>query len=174
MITHVKASADIGKEPLLFQSVVVASVPLDKKAPEIIFSVLDSEKGEVINVSEEDGHLVKFGKDPFMVRALGLNTCAAVCFVNREYSDDLTGYVYHALSGTVRQNTFEKIMKEIEASSPYRRIEVIYAHPKGSDQGYRKNMDELDLWLRGNAKVVEVTHVPGVSFAMNQSVQVGY
>jgi len=133
MITHVKASADIGKEPLSFQSVVAAGVPLDKEAPEIIFSVLDSEKGEVVDGSEEHGHLVRFGKDPFMVRALGLNNCAAVCFVNREYSDDLKGYVYHALGGTLRQNAFEKIMKEIE-----------------------------------------VTRVPGVSFAMNQSVQVGY
>lgn len=174
MITHVRASENIGDEARLFQYVVETSVPLEKDPPVITFSVLES-KGKVIDVSENNGHAVIFGEDPYLVRAMGLQTCAAVCFVNREHSDDLKGYVYHANTGTVPNATFKEIMKAIDAQEHlYRHVHVIYAHPKGSDGGYTKNMDELDRWLLSKGKIVEVTHVPGVSFGMNQSVRVGY
>ena len=65
-------------------------------------------------------------------------------------------------------------MKAIEATGPnYRHVDVSYAHPKASDQGYRGNLDELDRWLR-NGRVVEVTHLLAPDFGMSQSVQVGY
>lgn len=174
MITHVKASEKTGDGAQLFQYVVDTSVAPEKDPPVITFSMLEA-KGKVIDVSENNGHAVIFGEGPYLVRAMGLQTCAAVCFVNREYSDDLKGYVYHANTGTVPNATFKEIMKAIDAKEHlYKHVHVIYAHPKGSDSGYRNNMDELDRWLLSKAKIVEVTHVPGVSFGMNQSVQVGY
>lgn len=174
MITHVRASDNIGKDAHSVESVVAASVPPDREPNVITFSVLEAPKGATIEIREAEGHLVEFGKDQHLVRAIGLLSCAAVCFVNTEHRDDLRGYVYHANSGTVPWETFGEIMKAIEATGPnYRHVDVIYAHPRASDQGYWKNLDELDRWLR-NGRVVEVTHLLAPNFGMNQSVQVGY
>lgn len=176
MIYHIKASGSISEDSRSFETVVKYSVPADKEPNEISFSLLPSPSGKTFEVSENHGHLVKFGKDPYLVRAVGLISCASVCFVNRADSSDLRGYVYHANTGTVPWEKFGEIMKEIGATdtSAYKHVQVLYAHPNATDSGYQRNLDELNRWLYDRARVIEVTHLFISEFGMNHSVEVGY
>lgn len=175
MIFHIKASGNLSKDSRSFKSVVMHSVPMDQEPNEMDFSLLDSPHGKTFEVSEKEGHLVKFGDDPYLVRAIGLLSCASVCFVNWEDADEPHGYVYHANSGNVPWEKFGEIMKVIQAKdSAYKHVQVLYAHPNATDAVYQRNIDELHRWLLSKGRVVEVTHLFIPNFSTNQSVDVGY
>lgn len=175
MISHIKASKATSQDSRLFKTVVQHSVPMDQEPNEIDFSLLTAPKDRTFEVHEKTGHLVQFGAAPYLVRALGLLTCAAVCFVNWEEADEPRGYVYHANSGNVPWDTFKEIIAAIGATeSSYRHVQVLYAHPNKTDGGYQKNIDELHRWLLSKGRVVEVTHLALANFSMNQTIEVGY
>lgn len=173
MIYYVKASQNVGRDPQTFRSVVEAARQAEgKPPPEIIFSGLPS-GGTTVDVRETEGATVQLGADQYTVRAVGISSCAAVCFLYEDEYKELHAYLYHANTGKVPWEKFLEIMKEIGAEeSRYKRVQVLYVHPGAADK-YHQYADELERWLR-SAVVVDVSHLPGQIFAMNQGTVVGY
>lgn len=174
MIKYVRAAEDSGTEPVLFQTVIDESAPPGKDPTVIAFALLKAPSSKTTNLMTGKGDLVEFGTEKCVVRAFALESCASVCFVNRKQPGNPKGYVYHANTGTISEQKFKEIMKEIEAGeAPYKHVDVIFAHRNGTDDGYKKDLGKLDGWL-GGGLVVEVTHLPETnSFGMDQSVHAG-
>lgn len=126
-------------------------------------------------VSEGEGAVVPFGDDKRGVRATGLHTCAAICFVNTRGSGEPVGYVYHANAGSISYSTFIEIIKAIgaRAGSDYLGVYVAYAHRYDTDGPHDRSVADLRKWL-DKGKLVQITNVFLNQFGMNGHFQIGY
>ncbi len=124
-------------------------------------------------VSEDQGAVVAIGEASQGVRATGLHTCAAICFVNSG-SGGPVGYVYHANAGAIDYGKFMEIIKAIGARGEFEGLYVAYAHRGDSDRSYESTVADLRKWLREGGKLVQITNVFLNQFGMNGHFQIGY
>jgi hypothetical protein len=126
----------------------------------------------LVPVGRDDGGIVNLGEADQGIRASGLISCAAVCFLNTVAG---VGYVYHANVGDVPRGTFDTIMDDIGARAlpRYAGAAVAYAHQDASDRGYDNAVRDLRNWL-DQGQLVQITHLPLNEFGMNGHFQIGY
>jgi hypothetical protein len=166
----VKAEWKLAEHAQALTSVLQAGE--SKPGTQIAFSELDKGFQEV---AEGDGDLVAFGEASHGVRATGLHTCAAICFVNTRRKDGPLGYVYHANAGSISFAKFAEIIKAIGArpSDEYEGVYVAYAHRDATDKSHDKSVRELQGWLE-KGKLVQITDLFLNQFGMNGHFQIGY
>lgn len=169
MAAHVKAADDLSEDARALTSVVQEGELSPGKV--IAFSRLD--KG-FTQVSENKGELVRLGGADSGVRAPGLHSCAAVCFLNTNHADgDVVGYVLHANTGTIPYATFMEIIKAIGGRQKNAGVYVAYAHRGNTDKGHDNTVKDLREWL-DKGKLVQITNLFLNEFAMNGLFQIGY
>ena len=134
--------------------------------PNIAFPML---VGTATNLDTGEGESID-AEGPPVLRAIGLITCASVCYVN---AANQQGYVYHANSGSVSQTAFEEAMTAIGAP-PYANVVIAVAHEKASDSGYQKTVSNFISWGIPTANIVEITNLDMPMFGLNVKFQVGY
>jgi hypothetical protein len=124
------------------------------------------------NLSEGEGLPVQGSPLDEVTRCTGLDTCAAVCFLN---TDNALAYVYHANTGTVPYSAFQAAMIAIGAgAAPYRTVFIVYAHRNATDRGYQDAIADLERWRVPANNIVEITHLFLNQFGMNNLLQIGY
>lgn len=118
------------------------------------------------------GASIAQGPDDRAVVAAGLQSCAAVCYVNTQST---TGYVYHSPMGDISQASFQQAMSAIQAvGPPYTTVYVAYAHRDATDQGYQSGIASLvNLGVPTN-NIVEITNLVLGEFGLNNLFQLGY
>jgi hypothetical protein len=166
----VKAKWELSEHALALTSVLQTGE--SKPGTQLAFSELDKGFQEV---AEGDGDVVSFGEASHGVRATGLHSCAAICFVNTRRKDGPMGYVYHANTGTISYGKFGEIIKAIGArpSDEYEGVYVAYAHRGPTDKGHDSSVKELQGWLE-KGKLVQITDLFFNQFGMNGHFQIGY
>ncbi|HEY1619446.1 MAG TPA: hypothetical protein VGG25_17630 [Streptosporangiaceae bacterium] len=136
----------------------------------IAFSELAS---GLTGVAEDQGAVVAIGEASQGVRATGLHTCAAICFVNSGRGGP-AGYVYHANAGAINYGKFMEIIGAIGARGEFEELYVVYAHRDDSDRSHERTIAELRNWLRQGGKLVQITNLFLNQFGMNGHFQIGY
>ena len=107
---------------------------------------------------------------PNIVRAVGLITCASICFVN---STNGNGYVLHANVGAITNADFTNAMNAIGAP-PYANVYIALAHPNATDPGYQKSVADMVTWGIPTNNIVEITNLYLNMFGLNNAFQIGY
>lgn len=108
---------------------------------------------------------------PEVTRAVGLITCASVCFHNT--ANDLA-YVLHTGSGLVTHVQFMAAVTAILAGPPFDTVYIAYAHRSATDPGYQAAVANFVNWGVPTNNIVEITNLPYDMFGMNNELQIGY
>jgi hypothetical protein len=169
MPAHVRAAEKIAPEEETRSLTSVLQAGETDPGKEIAFSRLARGFTEV---SEGIGAVVAFGDADQGVRATGLHTCAAICFVNSGRGGP-AGYVYHANAGAIDYGKFMEIIRAIGARDEYEGALVAYAHRYNSDAPHERTIADLRKWL-GKGKLVQITNLFLNEFGMNGHFQIGY
>jgi hypothetical protein len=125
-------------------------------------------QGKAFSLVTGAGAPISFTGDDRVVRAVGLSTCASICFLNTMQAK---GYVYHAPSGTVSLEEFGYARKAIGGDLDH--LFVVLAHREGRS-GYEDTLDEFESWGVPANNMVEITHLAMSNFGLNHMLQLGY
>jgi hypothetical protein len=169
MPAHVKAAEKVA--PSEEAQSLAAVLRAGETDPGKVIAFSELARG-LTGVAEDQGAAVAMGEDSQGVRATGLHTCAAICFVNSGRGGP-SGYVYHANAGFIDYGKFIEIIRAIGARDEYEGVYVAYAHRDNSDRSHEKSIADLRKWLE-KGKLVQITNLFLNQFGMNGHFQIGY
>jgi len=137
----------------------------------IAFPMLGNPVGATTNLGVNQGAAIQWAPADAVTRAIGLITCASVCYVN---ADNGEAYVYHANTGHVTNPNFLTAMGAIHAAAPYDSVYIAYAHLGNTDQGYQDTLTDFVTWGIPTNNIVEITNLFIGQFGLNNNLQLGY
>jgi hypothetical protein len=160
------------KEPVYLPDLIeIADVNPGSK---VTLGMLENRKSaENIELAETGFAELDFSDGPFQVRAVGMISCAMVCFL-RQGLADLRGFFYHANAGAVPPGIVQNARRFIAAPASGRGVTVVYAHPGRAGGGYATEVGQLQVALGAEAQVLEIVDLFAPDFGMNEKSEVGY
>lgn len=137
----------------------------------VAFPSLGNPARHTIDLVTGQGAVIQYGVEKAVVRAIGLSSCASVC-----YTSNNTGasYVYHCNVGLLSRASFDTAMEAIGTAGSYGSVFVALAHPDGTGPGYQQSVQNLVAWGVPTGQVVEISNVLLTQFGLNNSLQMGY
>jgi hypothetical protein len=109
-----------------------------------------------VMVRENEGFAVPIDGTEKRFVAINLQGCAAVIFASAESA---TAYIYHAVSGVISKEAFDKAMQALGGVAPAS-VYVIYTFPKESDQYYVAEANKLVLYGIPAKNVIYAPELP--------------
>ena len=122
-----------------------------------------------VYVDQATGVAVPFDGTTTRYVAIPLLTCAAVIFASDQSA---TAYLYHALSGTVSQQTFNTAMAAI-GPVPLTSVYVIYTFPNPSDSNYMADANGIANYGIPTANIIYAPDLLGSSFGITSQTIIG-